>query len=67
MLQATLANVNRAKSVKPYTAEQFMPKWGVAKRQAAGPMDPYELLRAVKKANRALGGEEVKRADGDAR
>lgn len=66
MLSAVIANVNRAKAVKPYTAEQFMPKWGVAKSRAAGPMDPYDLLRMAKKANKALGGSEVARPDVDA-
>lgn len=54
MLQATLANVNRGKTQKPYKPEQFMPQWGVAK--PTGPMDPHDMLRAIKRANKAMGG-----------
>lgn len=54
MLQATIANVNRGKTQKPYGGEQFMPKWGVVK--PTGPMTPEDMLRAVKRANKAMGG-----------
>jgi hypothetical protein len=54
MLQATIANVNRGKGAKPYTAEQFLPRWGLSK--PAGPMTGEDMLRAVKRANKAMGG-----------
>lgn len=54
MLQATIANVNRGKGQRPYTGEQFTPKWGVMK--PTGPMTGEDMLRAVKKANKAMGG-----------
>jgi len=57
MLQATIANVNRGKNQKAYEPDQFMPKWGVAKPQA-GPMSGHDMLEAVKKMNRRMGGRE---------
>ena len=65
MLQALIANANRDKGKTAYTPEQFMPKWGVARQAERGEMDPQSILRAVKKANKALGGEVVGRADVD--
>jgi hypothetical protein len=54
MLQATIANVNRGKSQRPYKHDEFMPKWGRAK--PAGPMSPEDMLRAVKRINKTMGG-----------
>lgn len=54
MLQATLANVNRGKAQRPYKADEFMPKWGRAK--PAGPMTGEDMLRAVKRINKTMGG-----------
>ena len=55
MLQATIANANRGKGQKVYEPEAFMPKWGVAK-PAAGPMSGHDMLEAVKKLNKRMGG-----------
>jgi hypothetical protein len=55
MLQATIANVNRSKKSKAHEPADFMPKWGVAK-PAAGPMSGHDMLEAVKKLNRKMGG-----------
>lgn len=54
MLQATIANVNRSRKVRPYKAEQFMPKWEVA--EPRGPMSGEDMLAAVKRYNRNMGG-----------
>jgi hypothetical protein len=56
MLQATIANVNRGKSQRPYRPDQFMPEWGVAAPKNAAPMSGEELLEQVKKINRKMGG-----------
>jgi hypothetical protein len=56
MLQSTIANVNRNKKVRPYKAEQFLPKWEPA--EPAGPMTGEDMLRAVKRYNRNMGGEQ---------
>jgi hypothetical protein len=55
MLQALTANVNRSKGQRPFKLDEFMPKWGRARQ--AGPMTPEDMLRAVKRANKAMGGE----------
>jgi hypothetical protein len=55
MLQATIANVNRSRKQKAYEPSGFMPKWGVA-RPAPGPMSGEEMLEAVKRINRKMGG-----------
>lgn len=55
MLQATIGNVNRSRKQKAYEPAAFMPKWGVAK-PAAGPMSGHDMLEAVKKLNRRMGG-----------
>lgn len=66
MLQATIANVNRGKRQKPYTPDQFMPKWGRAKELPAGGLDGYALLDKVKKLNKQMGGRERVDARGPA-
>lgn len=55
MLQATIGNVNRSRKQKAYEPAAFMPKWGVAK-PAAGPMSGHDMLEAVKKLNKRMGG-----------
>lgn len=55
MLQATIANSNRSRRQKAYEPAQFMPKWGVAKPDA-GPMSGHDMLEAVKRLNRKMGG-----------
>jgi hypothetical protein len=55
MLQATIANVNRSKKTRPYKAEQFVPEWGSGSRSSA-PMSGEDMLRAVKRINRGMGG-----------
>lgn len=57
MLQATIANVNRDKKVRPYKAEQFIPKWERRQQvEGNGEMSPEEMLRAVKRIHKAMGG-----------
>jgi hypothetical protein len=55
MLQATIANVNRGKRQRPYKAEQFRPQWGVA--QPNGPLSGDDMLAAVKRINKGMGGD----------
>ena len=56
MLQATIANVNRSKGHRPYESKQFLPKWGhEAPKQ--GPMSGEDMLRAVKRLNKQMGGK----------
>jgi len=56
MLQATLANLNRSKKQRPYEAKTFLPKWGhEAPKQ--GPMSGEDMLRAVKRLNKQMGGK----------
>ncbi len=55
MLQATIANVNRGKNQKAYEPSAFLPKWGVAKPQT-GPMSGHDMLEAVKRLNKRMGG-----------
>jgi hypothetical protein len=57
MLASIIANSNRAKRAKPYTAEQFIPKWDAGARPERKPeMNGEEMLRAVKRYNRTMGG-----------
>lgn len=56
MLQATLANINKGKRQKAYTADQFLPQWGRAKERKTGPLDGHELLDKIKKINKQMGG-----------
>lgn len=57
MLASVVANTNRAKRSKPYKAEQFIPKWDAKARPEQRPeMTPDEMLRAVKRAHKTLGG-----------
>jgi hypothetical protein len=57
MLQATIANVNRGKNQRAHEPAAFLPKWGVAKPDP-GPMSGHDMLDAVKKLNRRMGGKE---------
>lgn len=57
MLGSVIANVNRSKKQRPYKAEQFMPKWErhrVAQQGEA--MNGEDMLRAVKRIHKAMGG-----------
>lgn len=56
MLQATIANVNRGKSQRPYQAEQFVPKWERRRMDGNEAMSPEDMLRAVKRIHKAMGG-----------
>lgn len=57
MLQATIANVNRDKRQRPFKAEQFVPKWERRRQvDGNGEMSPEDMLRAVKRINKAMGG-----------
>lgn len=58
MLQALIANVNRGKGQKAHEPSAFLPKWGVAKPDP-GPMTGEEMLAAVKKMNKRMGGRQV--------
>jgi hypothetical protein len=55
MLQATIANVNRGKTQRAYEPDQFLPRWGKTKT-AAGPMSGEDMLRAVKRLHKGMGG-----------
>jgi hypothetical protein len=57
MLASVIANSNRTKRSKPYKADQFIPKWDVNARPEQRPeMSPDEMLRAVKRAHKMMGG-----------
>lgn len=57
MLAAVIANANRSKNAKPYRAEQFIPKWDADARPEVRPeMSGEDMLRAVKRINKQLGG-----------
>jgi hypothetical protein len=57
MLMSVIANSNRGKRQKPFKPEQFMPKWDpTAPPERPREMDGHEMLRAVKRAHKALGG-----------
>lgn len=54
---AIIANVNRGKRQKPFTPDQFRPKWDPDARPERRPaMDGQEILRTVKRVNKSLGG-----------
>lgn len=58
-LMSVLANVNRSKRTRPYTTEQFMPKWdGSAPPERKAEMSGEEILRAVKGYQRTMAGRE---------
>ena len=56
MLASVIANVNRSKKQRPYTAEQFMPKWERRRQVNTGEMSGEDMLRAVKRIHKAMGG-----------
>jgi hypothetical protein len=56
MLASVIANVNRSKKQRPYTAEQFLPKWQAKQESESGELDPEQLLRTVKRLHKAMGG-----------
>lgn len=54
---SVLANVNRGKRQRPYTAQQFMPKWDPEAPPERKPeMSGEEMLEAVKGYQRTMGG-----------
>lgn len=60
MLQALIANVNRAKGKKAYTPKQFLPGWG---RSSDEPeerevLDGRSLLDKLRGIHRRMGGKE---------
>jgi hypothetical protein len=56
-LCSVIANANRSKRQKPFTPKQFMPKWDPkALPEQRQEMTGEEMLRAVRRANKALGG-----------
>lgn len=57
MLASVIANANRTKSTKPYRADQFIPKWDAGAHPERRPeMTGEDMLRAVKRINKRLGG-----------
>lgn len=56
MLASVIANVNRSKKQRPYTAEQFLPKWQASRQTENGELDPEQLLRTVRRLHKAMGG-----------
>jgi len=56
MLASVIANVNRSKKQRPYTAEQFLPKWQAKRETEGGELDPEQLLRTVRRLHKAMGG-----------
>lgn len=59
---ALLANVNRAKRIRPYTAQQFMPKWDPEAPPERRPeMSGEEMLQAVKGYQRTMSGDGKRR------
>lgn len=57
MLASVIANVNRSKRSKPFKADQFIPQWDdKAPPERRQEMSGEEMLRAVKRYNRTMGG-----------
>ena len=50
---ATIANANRKKGAKAFKPEDFMPKFGIKKKQSTG-----EMINIVTMINVAAGGED---------
>ena len=65
MLMALIANVNRAKSRRPYRTDEFRPRWDPDAPPTPRPQQtPEEMLKAVKKLHRSMTrGEGRKRGD----
>jgi hypothetical protein len=53
-LMAVIANGNRGRGQRAYTASDFMPKWET--KAGAQEMDGDAMLRAIKGINKAMGG-----------
>lgn len=57
MLASVVANAQRSKKGRPYKPEQFIPKWDPKATTDRRPeMTGEEMLRAVRRANKAMGG-----------
>lgn len=57
MLASVIANANRSKRAKPYTPQQFIPKWdSKAPAEQRPEMSGEEMLRAAKRITRTMGG-----------
>lgn len=57
MLASVVANAQRSKRGRPYKPEQFIPKWDPKAAADRRPeMTGEEMLRAVRRANKAMGG-----------
>lgn len=56
MLASVIANVNRSRGQRPYKAEQFKPKWERREVQQTGEMSGQDMLHAVKRIHKAMGG-----------
>lgn len=57
MLCSVIANANRSKRAKPFEPKQFLPKWDPnAPPERRPEMTGQDMLAAVRKANKALGG-----------
>jgi hypothetical protein len=56
MLTSVIANVNRSKKQRPYTADQFLPKWQAQRTRQGEASDPESMLRTVKRLHKAMGG-----------
>lgn len=58
MLASVVANVNRGKGQRPYKAAQFIPQWDEgAPPERAPEMSPDEMLRAIRRTHKAMGGK----------
>lgn len=57
----TIANVNRGKGRKPYTLDDFIPKYGV---QATPEKTPDQLLYMAELLNAAFGGVDMREPTG---
>jgi hypothetical protein len=57
MLSSVIANAQRSKRTKPFEPKQFLPKWDPnAPPERRPEMSGQDMLSAVRKANKALGG-----------
>lgn len=56
MLASVVANVQRGRKQRPYSADQFLPKWQARQSAGGNELDPEQMLRTVKRLHKAMGG-----------
>ncbi len=64
MLASVFANANRSKKRRPFKPEDFIPKWDNPARWQRAEQSDEDMLRVVRRLNRAMGGAERVRRRG---